>query len=88
MPKVIDMTPSWGGLLPGMLAAHAELSRNDYGRSVSWFEELAGLQKEFDKMAEAADRWNDYCKSLREEEEEEEDTYHWPEPSETSTAAF
>ena len=81
MPKVIDMTPSWGGLLPGMLAAYAELSRNDR------MKELAGLEKEFDKMAEAADRWNDYCKSLR-EEEEEEDTYHWPEPRETSTAAF
>ena len=81
MPKVIDMTPTWGGLVRGMLAAHAEMSRNDYGQ----VEELAGLEKEFDKMAEAADRWNDYCKSLR---EEEEDTYHWPEPRETSTAAF
>jgi hypothetical protein len=82
MPKVIDMTPSWGALVRGMLAAHAEISRNDYGQ----VKEGADLQKEFDKMAEAADRWNEHCKSLR--EEEEEDTYHWPEPSETSTAAF
>ena len=66
MTRMIDLTPTWGGLVRKMIAAHAEMSRNDYGQ----VKEVADLQEEFIKMAEAADMWNEHCKLLKSDEEE------------------
>lgn len=51
--KSIDITPTWAGLLPLLLAAITD--GTDKGGKVAR-EELA-------RMAEAADRWNAHCKA-------------------------
>ena len=64
MPESFDLTPTWSGLVQGMLGAHSEISRNDYGQ----VKELADLEKQFAKMALAADLWNDHVEALKKEE--------------------
>ena len=71
MPESFDLTPTWSGLVQGMLGAHSEISRmepiemirNDYWK----VKELAELEKQFAKMALAADLWNDHVEALKKE---------------------
>jgi hypothetical protein len=97
MPTFIDLTPTWGALVPAMLAAHANMTRQlaatrcdgyfegwcsvhdamyredtspevgcriatDARRLGTWrvstTRVLADTEREFARMAEAADRWN------------------------------
>lgn len=58
--QTIDMTPTWRGLLPLML----ELWQTKKVRNA---DDLQLLKKEFAKMAEAADKWNEHCRRLAEE---------------------
>jgi len=52
--KTIDMTPSWSGVLPILLAAY---SNKDY-------KAIDAAQQELKRMAELADLWVDYSKAL------------------------
>ena len=54
MSKTIDMTPSWSGVLPILLAAY---SNKDY-------KAIDAAQQELKRMAELADLWVDYSKAL------------------------
>lgn len=54
MSKTIDMTPSWSGVLPILLAAY---SNKDY-------KAIEAAQQELKRMAELADLWVDYSKAL------------------------
>ena len=47
----IDLTPKWRGITPWMLHAFRE---NEQWSKV--------IEDEFYRMAEAADKWNEYCK--------------------------
>lgn len=48
----IDFTPSWQGCLPLLIAGLTE--GNDKGKTIA--------REELQRMAEAADAWNAYCK--------------------------
>ena len=54
--KTIDMTPSWSGVLPMLLAAYSDGS----------VEGIDIAQQELERMAALADRWVDYSSTLEE----------------------
>lgn len=64
MPKTyIDLTPTWSALLPGILMAYEDNIHKNNPRSISTIHNLTG---ELARMAEAADKWNEYCSALDE----------------------
>lgn len=54
MPEYIEMTPTWHGLLPAMLA----VLRNPDADIKS----IRSIMSEFEVMAEGADKWNEYVR--------------------------
>lgn len=54
MPEYIEMTPTWYGLLPAMVAA----LRNPDADIKS----IRSIMSEFEVMAEGADKWNEYVR--------------------------
>ena len=54
MPEYIEMTPTWYGLLPAMLA----VLRNPNADIKS----IRSIMSEFEVMAEGADKWNEYVR--------------------------
>lgn len=73
MPKTyIDLTPTWSALLPGILMAYEShvsvLCDQDAGLVTKNQADkaLQTLHGELSRMAEAADKWNEYCSALDE----------------------
>lgn len=58
-PEYIDLTPTWEAILPTwlMMYERAILGQCDDNDLVR-----ANAEKEFKRMAEAADKWNEVCK--------------------------
>lgn len=51
--QTIDITPTWAGLLPALLAVYRD--GNASGQTVA--------REELQRMALAADKWNEHCKA-------------------------
>lgn len=72
MSEFIDLTPTWSALLPGILRAYEShvsvLCDQDTGRVTKEQADkaLRALLGELARMAEAADKWNEYCSALNE----------------------
>lgn len=58
--KYVNMTPTWSALLPGMI---------DVIRNGETYESRKLMEGEFERMALAADKWNEYAKKQNEEED-------------------
>lgn len=61
--EVVDVTPTWQGLLPAMLDLYAQKKNSVFSET----SEAAGLRLligEFEKMAKAADNWNEHIKKI------------------------
>lgn len=60
--KTIDVTPTWSALLPALLDVYANCanSKAEHKRLSA-----KNIEHEFKRMAEAADNWNEYCKSKK-----------------------
>lgn len=59
--KTIDCTPTWESLLPVLLDVYGNLSAKTRLKE-DQKESLDNIKKELTKMAQAADKWNEYCK--------------------------
>ena len=57
--ETIDLTPTWTALVPVMIAILTEVKNP---------ETIKDLTAELLKMAEGADKWNEYVKELKEKE--------------------
>jgi hypothetical protein len=62
--KTIDVTPAWSGVLPLMLELYTQLASVG-NRNLEQKNALAGLREEFEKMAKAADRYNESAKTVK-----------------------
>lgn len=54
MNETITVTPTWRSLVPVMLEVNRNAKRTP-----------PELISEFFRMAEAADKWNEYCKEIK-----------------------
>ena len=59
LPKEIDMTPKWSGIWRVYLMVLQNPKAS--------FDSIKDAELELSRMAEAADKWNDYVKSQKEE---------------------
>lgn len=59
MPEFIDVTPTWGDILPHWLMLYRFAVRGECDDNEKIIE---NAEAEFEKMAQAADKWNAYCK--------------------------
>lgn len=59
--NVIDCTPTWQALFQPMLDLYAQNAQWNHSVTDDKNKEIA---KEFEKMAIAADKWNEYCKNV------------------------
>ena len=61
MAKYIDLTPTWAQILPTWLMMYRQAVLGDCTNP-----DLvkANAVKEFERMADAADKWNAHCKAL------------------------
>ncbi len=65
MVEAVDCTPAWAGVLPLMLELYTQLA--SVGKqNAEQKNALAGLREEFEKMAKAADRYNESAKEKKE----------------------
>ena len=66
--NTIDCTPTWQSLTPVLLDIYAQNKskvRNSYkvtDKTRQAIEVCNNILTEFKRMAEAADKWNEYCK--------------------------
>lgn len=61
MPRSVDLTPTWVQLLPMWLDMYRQAV---VGNCTNPDLVINNARAEFTRMAEAADRWNDYCQSV------------------------
>lgn len=70
MPKkFIDLTPTWQEILPTwrmMLEAVMTIDRPNQRTGKDPAKVIASFWKEMCSMAEAADKWNEYCRTVDE----------------------
>lgn len=73
--RAIEVTPTWTGLLPWMLNVMVNEDPQNKGR--------ISVEHELKRMAQAADKWNAYCRATNETPPEEyipQLLEHYPSP--------
>lgn len=59
--EYLNITPTWAEILPNWLLMYREAVR---GHCADNERIIDNAEAEFRRMAEAADRWNEYCKMV------------------------